>query len=117
MIFRPSALALVNAGSKIETSPTAGSPQRSTPTTPLERYARARSTTCIAVSGSSRRSIERMRLVFMVEVELKVEMQPRIVRTYSSFEMSAEGMARGVVRSSRYTTPSASKSLRTELVV
>lgn len=73
--------ASLKAGAKIDMSPTAGSPQRSMPTTPLKRYFRARETTSRAVGRVLRRSMERMRFVFIfwvVVVEWAV-MQERIV--------------------------------------
>jgi hypothetical protein len=48
--------------------------------------------------------------------ELKVVMQFSIVSTYSSLVTFSDGMALGVVRNSRYTTPSAWKPSSTEVV-
>lgn len=64
----------------IEISPLAGSPQRSTPTTPWSPYLSAKSTTSIAVASLFRRSIESIKFVF-IDVEFDFEMQSRIVLT------------------------------------
>lgn len=81
VIGRFASRACLNAGAKMETSPTAGSPQRSMATTPWERYFRARNSTSTAVGRLLRRSMERMRFVFILEAgeELAAAMQERIV--------------------------------------
>lgn len=62
-------------------SPEAGSPQRSMPTTPSERYLVARSTTSRAVARLFLRSMDSIRLVFRVEVLLEAEIQDSTVQT------------------------------------
>lgn len=61
VIFKPAAFALANESVKMRTSPLAGSPQRSMPTTPVDEYLMHRSTTSSAWATVLRRSTERIR--------------------------------------------------------
>lgn len=89
------------------------------PTTPRCLFAMARLIISVAWVGDVfSRSIAKIRKAERVFLgfALKVEMVVRIVFRYVSFVMDADGDARGMVRSSRYWTPSDWKSFRTDVV-
>lgn len=114
----PCAFARANAAPYRLTSPWVGLPQRSTPTIPRVLLVMARSMISIAsVAVVLPRSRARMRkTVILLVFALKLSIVSRIVLRYSSLVALAEGIARGIVRSSRYRTPSLRKSSSRELV-
>lgn len=114
----PWAFARANAAPYSLTSPCVGFPQRSTPTTPRGLLAMARSMISIASAAVVLpRSSARMRKTDISLVcALNASITWRTVLRYSSRVMFEESVARGIVRSSRYLTPSLRKSVSKELV-